>query len=137
MIKLVLDINVFVSGIFWSAPPAKILNAWHEKRIKIIYSLEILDEYSRVSDILFRKYPGVNITPFINLMIRDAELFTPIKLKSSVSRDIDDDKFITVALAAKCQLIVSGDKALLSIAKYENLKIINSSEFIKKYLRNK
>lgn len=70
-------------------------------------------------------------------MIRDAELFTPIKLKSSVSRDIDDDKFITVALAAKCQLIVSGDKALLSIAKYENLKIINSSEFIKKYLRNK
>lgn len=136
MVKLVLDTNVFVSGIFWSGPPAKILNAWHEKKIKIVCSLEILDEYSRVSDILSRKYPGVDVTPFINLMIRDAELFTPIKLKSPVSRDIDDDKFIAVALAAKkCQLIVSGDNDLLSIAGYENLEIINPNEFVKKYLK--
>lgn len=34
MTKLVLDTNVFVSEIFWSGPPAKILNAWHEKKIK-------------------------------------------------------------------------------------------------------
>lgn len=135
MIKLVLDTNVFVSGIFWSGPPAKILNAWHEKKIKIICFLEILDEYSRVSDILSRKYPGVDIAPFINLMIKDAELFTPLKLKSPISRDSDDDKFIAVALAAKCQLIISGDNDLLSIAECENLKIINPNEFIKKYLK--
>lgn len=135
MTKLVLDTNVFVSGIFWSGPPAKILNAWHEKKIKIVCSLEILDEYSRVSDILSKKYPSVGMTPFINLMIRNAELFTAIKLKTPVSRDPDDDKFITVALAANCHLIVSGDNDLLSVNGYNNIEIINPNEFVKKYLK--
>jgi putative PIN family toxin of toxin-antitoxin system len=135
MIKLILDTNVFISGIFWSGTPAKILNAWHERKIKIICSLEILDEYSRVSDILSKKYPGVDMAPFINLMIRDAELFTPIKLKTPVSRDPDDDKFIEVALAANCHLIVSGDNDLLSVTGYKDIEIINPSEFVKKYLK--
>lgn len=34
MIKLVLDTNVLVSGIFWPGVPAKIIDAWHEKTIK-------------------------------------------------------------------------------------------------------
>lgn len=135
MIKLILDTNVFISGIFWSGTPAKILNAWYEKKIKIVCSLEILDEYSRVSDILSKKYPSVDMAPFINLMIRDAELFTPIKLKTPVSRDPDDDKFIAVALAANCHLIVSGDNDLLSVTGYKAIEIINPSEFVKKYLK--
>ena len=135
MIKLILDTNVFISGIFWSGTPAKILNAWYEKKIKIVCSLEILDEYSRVSDILSKKYPSVDMEPFINMMIRDAELFTPIKLKTPVSRDPDDDKFIAVALAANCHLIVSGDNDLLSVTGYKDIEIINPSEFVKKYLK--
>ena len=135
MIKLILDTNVFISGIFWSGTPAKILNAWYEKKIKIVCALEILDEYSRVSDILSKKYPSVDMEPFINLMIRDAELFTPIKLKTPVSRDPDDDKFIAVALAANCHLIVSGDNDLLSVTGYKDIEIINPSEFVKKYLK--
>ena len=75
------------------------------------------------------------MAPFINLMIRDAELFTPIKLKTPVSRDPDDDKFITVALAANCHLIVSGDNDLLSVNGYNNIEIINPNEFVKKYLK--
>ena len=135
MIKLILDTNVFISGIFWSGTPAKILNAWHEKMLKIVSSLEILDEYSRVGDLLTKKYPRVDITPFINLMIRDCEFFTPIKLKTPVSRDPDDDKFIAVALAANCHLIVSGDNDLLSVTGYNNIEIINPNEFVKKYLK--
>lgn len=135
MIKLILDTNVFISGIFWSGPPAKILDAWHGKKIKIVCSLEILDEYSRVADILSVKYPSIDIAPFINLVIREGELFTPIKLKTSVSRDPDDDKFIAVALAANCHLIVSGDNDLLSVTGYQEIEIINPNEFVKKYLK--
>ncbi len=135
MIKLILDTNVFISGVFWSGTPAKILNAWHEKMLKIVSSLEILDEYSRVGDILTKKYPSVDIAPFINLMIKDCEFFTPIKLKTPVSRDPDDDKFIAVALAANCHLIVSGDNDLLSVTGYKDIEIINPNEFVKKYLK--
>ena len=31
MISIVLDTNVFVSGIFWSGPLSKILTAWQER----------------------------------------------------------------------------------------------------------
>ncbi len=105
------------------------------KYSKLYSSLEILDEYSRVSDILAKKYPNIDIAPFVNLMIRDSELFTPIKLKTPISRDSDDDKFIAVALAANCQLIVSGDNDLLSVTGYKDIEIINPNEFVKKYLK--
>lgn len=90
------------------------------KQHEIVCSLEILDEYSRVSDILAKKYPSVDIAPFINLMIRDSEIFTPIKLKTPVSRDPEDDKFIAIALGASCHLIVSGDNDLLSVTGYKD-----------------
>ena len=31
--KIVLDTNVLVSGIFWGGPPSKILEAWHDQGI--------------------------------------------------------------------------------------------------------
>ncbi len=38
MIKLVLDTNVLISGVFWSGVPAKIIDAWHKKIVKVICS---------------------------------------------------------------------------------------------------
>jgi len=40
--KIVLDTNVFISGIFFSGPPSIILQAWRDSKIKIILSKEIL-----------------------------------------------------------------------------------------------
>ena len=134
MIRLLLDTNVFISGIFWSGAPAKILDAWHKKTLKIVCSLDILAEYRRVGDILSKKYHGFDINPFINRMVKESELFSPITLKEPVSRDPDDDKFIAVAIAAKRRLIVSGDKDLLSVNGYAGIDIIKPNEFVRKYL---
>ena len=46
--RVVIDTNVFVSGVFWKGPPAEILRAWRAGRIEIVLSPEILDEYRRV-----------------------------------------------------------------------------------------
>lgn len=134
MIKLVLDTNVLVSGIFWSGVPAKIIDAWHKKTVKVICSLEILDEYNRVIAILVKKHPSRDISSFINLMMRESELFSSPKLKESVSRDPDDDKFIAAAIAAKCNLIVSGDNDLLTVTGYAGIQIITPNKFVKQYL---
>lgn len=50
--KIVLDTNVFVSGIFWSGPPSRILEAWQKKTVSFVVTPEILDEYLRATDIL-------------------------------------------------------------------------------------
>ena len=134
MIRIVLDTNVFMSGIFWSGAPEKILDAWHELRVKLIVSPDILSEYVAVADRLAKKYPGVDVAPFIDLVTVYGELISPIKLKEPVSRDPDDDKFIATALAAKCKLIVSGDQDLLTVDGCFDIDIIKPGEFVKKYL---
>jgi hypothetical protein len=41
-VKVVLDTNVFVSGIFFGGPPGLILEAWQDGRIDSVVSLEVL-----------------------------------------------------------------------------------------------
>ncbi len=51
-LKVVMDTNVFVSGVFFSGPPYRILNAWQSGEFELVISREILDEYRRVGEIL-------------------------------------------------------------------------------------
>ena len=40
--RVVVDTNVFVSGVFFTGPPHEILNAWRDQRLELILSPEIL-----------------------------------------------------------------------------------------------
>lgn len=62
--RIILDTNVFISGIFFSGPPSQILKAWENQRFQIVLSQQILDEYQRVADDLSSKFPTVDILPF-------------------------------------------------------------------------
>lgn len=66
--KIVLDTNVFISGIFFSGPPSEILKAWRDTKFQIILSKEILFEYQRVAEELSLKYPSVSIDAIIELV---------------------------------------------------------------------
>ncbi len=65
--KVVLDTNVFVSGVFFSGPPYQILKAWRDGKIHLAVSLEILDEYRRVGEILAEDHPTINLAPINSL----------------------------------------------------------------------
>ncbi len=132
--RVVLDTNVFVSGIFWSGPPYQILKAWSEKRLELIISVEILEEYNRVFDILSEKYSPINLTNFVELITQGAYFFEPVKLSRQISSDPDDDKFIACALAAQVDCIVSGDRDLLSVDGFDGLKVFTPSKFMNECL---
>src|SRR5579872_3623739 len=117
--RVILDTNVFVSGIFWNGPPHEILNAWKNGAIKLVLSAPILSEYTRVAEILSAEHPPINLFSIVELLTLNAELCTPHQLKEPVSVDPDDDKFIACALGGKVKLIVSGDKDLLQINGYQ------------------
>ena len=46
--RVVIDTNVFVAGVFWKGPAATILEAWRDGLIEMILSPAILDEYQWV-----------------------------------------------------------------------------------------
>ena len=45
--RVVLDTNVLMSGIFFAGPPATILAAWVEGELELLASVDILTKYRR------------------------------------------------------------------------------------------
>jgi len=48
------------------------LDAWRHGRVSLIISPDILDEYHRTGDKLAKKYPGVDLEPWIELLMLKA-----------------------------------------------------------------
>ena len=46
--RIVLDTNVLISGIFFGGNPRKVLEKWQEKSFTLLTSVEILEEYEQV-----------------------------------------------------------------------------------------
>ena len=132
--KVVLDTNVFVSGVFFSGPPYQILKAWRDGKVQQVISLEILDEYRRVGEILAEDHPTINFTPIIEFMIQNADVYSAPPLPEAVCVDPDDDKFIACALASGSTIIVSGDKHLLKVSGYQKVEVLKPRDFVNKYL---
>lgn len=102
--KIVLDTNVFVSGIFFKGPPHQILRAWRDGKVQLVISPEILDEYNRVGGALSEKYPAIDIRPIIELVTVKSEMVSPAETTVPICDDPDDDKFFLGAISARCKL---------------------------------
>ena len=132
--KIVLDTNVLISGIFFSGPPYQILREWKKGNIEFAISSEILTVYRRVAEELSIKFPNIEIEQILNLLTIHAEFFDTSDFSVSVCEDPDDNMFISCALASKSKIIVSGDKHLLKISGYQNIVVLKPRDFIDKYL---
>jgi len=133
--KIVLDTNVFISGIFFSGMPSQILQYWRQKKLQIILSKDILDEYQRVAGSLSIKFPSIDIMPIIELITIHGKFVDTQGLNITVCEDPDDNKFIECAIASDTKVIVSGDKHLLRINGYEGITVLKSREFLETCFR--
>jgi len=134
-LKVVLDTNVLVSGIFFSGPPAEILNAWSKGQVQFALTSEIIDEYLKVADILSNRFGGVEIGSILSLIITHSEIIQPQPLGQQICEDQDDDKFLACALSSESKIIISGDKHLLKISGYRGITIITPRAFAERYLK--
>ncbi len=133
--KIVLDTNVFISGIFFHGPPAQILEAWKKSKIQIVLSKEIIEEYQRVAEALAEKYPEIDISAIIELIAIHGEIIDTGDIKVFECEDPDDNKFIECAIASSTKVIVSGDKHLLKINGYQEIVVHKPRDFVDLYLK--
>ena len=133
--KIILDTNVFISGIFFSGPPSQILKAWQNSRLQIVLSQEILNEYQRVAESLAAQFPTIDILPIIELMTIHGLLIEVEGFDVSVCDDPDDNKFMECAIASNSKIIISGDKHLLKVSGYQGIKVLKPREFVDSYLK--
>jgi putative PIN family toxin of toxin-antitoxin system len=133
-VRIVLDTNVFVSAVFFGGLPGRILEAWRDGRVQLVLSVDILDEYQRVGRVLASEHAGVDLEPFLALLAVEAEVVEAPALPALVSSDPDDDKFLACALAGGVVAIVSGDRDLLVLDGWRELRILRPRQFADQFL---
>lgn len=134
--KIVLDTNVLVSGIFFAGPPAEILAACESGRVTLVLTPEVVEEYRRVTDELLAHYPDSDAETVLDRLILGSEIYVPVVLLKPVCSDPDDDMFFACALAGGAHLIVSGDKHLRNASGIFGIRVLLPRVFVDNHLRS-
>jgi putative PIN family toxin of toxin-antitoxin system len=134
-VKIILDTNVLVSGIFFKGVPFNILTEWKRGKFKLVVSHSILNEYNEVVVELSKKYSTIEADQILEKIALNSKIYFEIALSEQICDDPDDDKFFALAMASKTKIIISGDKHLLQKSGYSGIKVLKPTEFFFQYLR--
>lgn len=131
--KVVIDTNVFVASFLNSTgTPRKIIDIWKEGRIILCLCTEIIEEYIEVLS-RFGLEGEKELEELLEVFKSKTNIhFVAIDRQLKVvDADPQDDKFLECAMSAKATLIISGDRHLLDLKRYKNIRILSPSQFIK------
>lgn len=79
-----------------------------------------------LGEVVLRKFPkDPRVTGFIRDLRRFALLVEPALLPRDVCRDPDDAVVLGTAVAARARVLVSGDKDLLTLARFRRIRILS------------
>lgn len=131
-----IDTNVVISGLIRpQSVPGEVLRLFVDKSaFELVLSEPLLEEIGRAL-----RYPKIRkrirlseeeIGLFLSLL--DA-LSLPVEGKlqlSGVASDSDDDKVIATAIEANASHVVTGDRGLLEIGKYQGVRFVTPRAFL-------
>ena len=117
MLRVVLDVNVLVSGLLdRPGPPAQILRAWYAGAFELVASPLLLEE---LADVLERphieRHASAPDAATVLARLRNTAVIVPDPplAERLVPSDPDDDYVVALARAGRAHVIVSGDTDLL------------------------
>ena len=128
--KIVIDTNVLISGIFFGGFPQKVIDAVMQERCSAYATADMVAEYREiVAEMIERKQGHLRRDLLLPLLIRLHIIEGSTQV--NICRDPDDNKFIECAISANASYIVSGDKDLLDIVECNGINIVTPAEFCK------
>ena len=130
MIRVTPDTNVLVSGLFYNGNERAVLHAAINGEIRLVLSLEIIDELIRVLETKFKANSEMT-RDYILRLNEISDIITPRKLPSTMVRDREDAKIIECAHSGHSEYIVSGDRDLLSLERYHQTKIVSPNRLLR------
>ena len=132
--KVVVDTNVVLSGVFFGGLPGRVLEAWREGRFTLVLSAPYSPNREAGAE-FESQYGGAAFEAFAALLVMNSEIVdAPAHLPDQVCTDPDDDKFLACALAAGISVIVSGDKRLRAVSGWNGIEILTPRQFIDRYV---
>ena len=132
MLKVLLDTNIYISAILFNGKPRLVFQDLLDDIFTGYISNEILDELEETLTKPKFKLPN-DFIQFTIAEIRSATTIIKNKpLKDYMNlRDRDDFHILETAFSANVDLLITGDKDLLTLDKSKGLKIITPDEYLK------
>ncbi|MHB1276119.1 MAG: putative toxin-antitoxin system toxin component, PIN family [Candidatus Humimicrobiaceae bacterium] len=123
MIKVVLDTNVIIAAFVARGLSNSVFELCLDK-FEVIISEYIIKEISKkLIDKI--KIPEEKVNEIIDFLRDCCTIFNYESLKESICRDKKDDEILALAKGSSSKYIVAGDKDLLVLINFDNIKIIN------------
>ena len=131
--KIVIDTNVLISAAFFGGVPKEVIDLVTKKNVSAYMNEEILTEYNVTVSKVARKSKRHIDQNLFEEFIKSVNVIESVA-SVNVCRDSTDNKFIACAVDAKAIYVVSGDKDLLTVERYDDVEIITAKEFYERYL---
>jgi uncharacterized protein len=128
-LKVILDTNVLLSAFLTEGMCARILKRAHQNGFSFILCEPVLVEIKRLLKDKFSLTPR-EINLFITILTEAAhKIYRPEGSLTGVCRDPDDDIILACVAETKSDYLVTGNKDLLVLKKYQDTKIITPRDF--------
>ncbi|MEA2016200.1 MAG: putative toxin-antitoxin system toxin component, PIN family [Actinomycetota bacterium] len=127
--KVVLDTNIFILAALLGRVCEEIIQFCRFGKVNVFISRDIIRE---IENKLKSKFLWKNnqIQIFIDSILEFCHLTRVNEKIVFVKDDPDDDKILECAVTAKCDYIVSGDRHLIKLGSYKNIKILRPVDFL-------
>ncbi len=129
--KIVIDTNVILSALITQGVSYRVLEICLDKHELYISNWIVKEVKNKLSSKF--KVPKDKINRVLLFLEKAFKKILPKGKLPEVCRDANDNNILHLAEYVNAELIVTGDKDLLVLKKYKNVKITNPLGFMRKY----
>jgi len=132
-IRVIFDTNIWISFLI-SKSMKDIDKLIFSERIVLLFSDELMTEFIDVTsrEKLKPYFTKEDIASLIDLIEEYGEI-VKVKTKVNICRDKEDNFLLSLAKEGKADYLITGDKDLLILDKFEKTKITSLTSFREKY----
>jgi len=132
--RLVIDSNVWIAALISPTGTARqLLDAVLDQEIDILMSEATFSELtSRLDRPKFDRYRDAQawdlfLSELVELVLWHEDAGTA----DGISRDADDDKFLSLAVTGQADAIISGDNDLLDLVSHQGIPILTPAQYLR------
>jgi len=134
-LRIVIDTNVWISGLLWKGQPWELLRLAEAGEIELCVAPTMIEELARV--LTYEKFQprleqlGLSSAELLAYAIDLASVFDVLQEGPLiVAADPDDDVFLHCAIVVRAAYVVSGDHHLLDLENYADIPILTVHDFL-------
>ncbi len=126
--KIVLDTNVLIAALIARGVCHELLEHCILRHTQ--FTSEFILEETQEKLVEKFGYSAEPAAEAVGVLRSRMKVVTPSKLKSPVCRDPDDDNILAAAVSGNCDCIITGDKDLLVLKRFEGIDIFSPRDFL-------